>query len=66
MWAKGHDTLGKFRPNAANMAIVEEQTNAAELDSPDPIWYKYMTQKWNNQINQNPTLNSKMWGKANY
>lgn len=30
-------TLGKFSSNAAIIAIVEAQTNAAELDSPDPI-----------------------------
>lgn len=30
------NTLGKFIPNAAIIAIVEEQTNAAELDKPDP------------------------------
>ena len=29
-------TLGKFTSKAAIIAIVEEQTNAAELDSPDP------------------------------
>jgi hypothetical protein len=30
-------TFGKFTSKAAIIAIVEEQTNAAELDSPDPI-----------------------------
>lgn len=30
-------TLGKFTSKAAIIAIVEAQTNAAELDSPDPI-----------------------------
>ena len=29
-------TLGKLAPKAAIMAIVEEQTNAAELDNPEP------------------------------
>lgn len=33
-------TLGKLAPNTAIMAIVEEQTNAAELDKPDPTWQK--------------------------
>lgn len=31
------DTFAKFTSKAAIMAIVEEQTNAAELESPDPI-----------------------------
>lgn len=31
-------TFGKFIPKAAIMAIVEEQTNAEELDSPEPVW----------------------------
>lgn len=29
-------TLGKLVPKAAIIAMVEEQTNAAELDNPDP------------------------------
>lgn len=29
-------TLGKLAPKAAIIAMVEEQTNAAELDNPDP------------------------------
>lgn len=31
-------TLGKLAPRAAMIAMVEEQTNAAELDNPDPEW----------------------------
>lgn len=30
-------TFGKLTSEAAIIAIVEEQTNAAELDSPDPV-----------------------------
>jgi hypothetical protein len=36
-WIILHEvTLGKFFSRAAIIAIVEEQTNAAELDRPDP------------------------------
>jgi len=34
-------TFGKFTSKAAIIAIVEEQTNAAELDSPEPVKRKY-------------------------
>lgn len=30
-------TLGNFTSKAAIIAIVDEQTNAAELDSPEPV-----------------------------
>jgi len=35
-WENNQSTLGKLAPKAAIMAIVEEQTNAAELDNPEP------------------------------
>lgn len=35
-YPKASNTFGKFAPNTVIIAIVEEQTNAAELDKPDP------------------------------
>lgn len=35
-WRNDQVTFGKFTSKAAIMEIVEEQTNAAELDNPEP------------------------------
>jgi len=40
-------TFGKFTSKAAIIAIVDEQTNAAELDSPEPAKKKYCSFPFN-------------------